>query len=103
MGDMGEVFDEMRKITKKRHQAFYKLNHELMKAQKFFAYTVRNSGETLCFRIPGKPRVDFYPSTGRWRNLETKIMHRGGGVAFLNWYHKQVMANDQEKSVSSIP
>ena len=49
-----------------------------------------NKGETLLFREPGKTKVDFYPSTGRWkfmRNGQTRI-YSGGAVKFLEWYKK---------------
>lgn len=53
--------------------------------------------ETAClFREKGKPWVDFYPHTGRWRavgpNLAEKLkgkVFRGGAQAFLAWYAKE--------------
>jgi hypothetical protein len=48
-------------------------------------------GDGAClFREPGKPRVDFYPSTGRWRTVgrEPEKVHRGGARAFIAWYAK---------------
>lgn len=49
-------------------------------------------GETLLFRRPGKPAVDFYPSTGRWKVVSgprNGTVLRGGAMRFLSWYEKQ--------------
>lgn len=45
--------------------------------------------EACLFREPGRPRVDFYPSTGRWRVVGGGRTFRGGAGAFLKWYQKQ--------------
>lgn len=59
--------------------------------------------DAVLFREPGKPRVDFYPPTGRWRLVgegpdrrfrccqrgEDGRTFRGGARAFLAWYAKQ--------------
>lgn len=46
-----------------------------------------NSAETILFRQKGKPKVDFYPSTGRWRHAGKT--HNGGADAFIKWYKEQ--------------
>ncbi|WP_454691178.1 hypothetical protein [Achromobacter aloeverae] len=48
-----------------------------------------NNGETILFRQPGKPKVDFYPSTGRARIDGTAARSFGGARSFLAWYAKQ--------------
>jgi len=62
--------------------------------------------DACLFREPGKPRVDFYPATGRWRvvgagpdrRFTRSIFQprgkdgrtfRGGAKDFLGWYQKQ--------------
>lgn len=50
--------------------------------------TVTNAGESILFREPGKPKVDFYPSTGRWRIPGTSITFNGGAKKFLRWYER---------------
>jgi len=51
-----------------------------------------NNGECVVIRPdqslhPGKPKVDFFPSTGRWRaNNKT---FSGGANAMITWYHNQ--------------
>lgn len=51
-----------------------------------------NYGESLVFREAGKPKVDFFPSTGRWRIPDKNQTFRGGAEAFLSWYAKQTAA-----------
>ncbi len=51
-------------------------------------FELRNDGEAVLFRQPGKPAADFYPSTGRWRSGERT--YTGGAHAFLDWYRRAV-------------
>lgn len=52
-------------------------------------HKVTNNGECFCFREKGKPRVDFYPSTGRWRVVGQSLTYKGGAERFLRWYTEQ--------------
>lgn len=37
-----------------------------------------------------QPKVDFYPSSGRWREVgPSKRNHSGGAQRFLDWYADQ--------------
>lgn len=49
-----------------------------------------NNWECLIFRERYKPKVDFYPSTGRWREVgPSKRNYSGGAQKFLEWYASQ--------------
>lgn len=85
MGDMGEVFNEMTKDRKQRHKEWHSTNRAIID-ESGIAYT--DKGETLIFREGWKPKVDFYPSTGRWRVAGEKLTYRGGAKKFLKWYNK---------------
>ena len=58
-------------------------------------YGVKNNGQVLIvnevskykYHLTGKPQVQFWPSTGRWRARGKTFS--GGAKAFLNWYKKQ--------------
>ena len=52
-------------------------------------FTVSDEGRCLSFRETGKPMVDFYPETGRWRRMKPKWVGGLGAEAFLNWYRAQ--------------
>ena len=52
-------------------------------------FTVSDEGRCLSFREAGKPMVDFYPETGRWRRMKPKWVGGLGAEAFLNWYRVQ--------------
>jgi len=55
-----------------------------------YEFTTKNHGESLLFREEGKPPIDFYPGTGRWRIVGVGAKtFRGGATAFLSWYSKQ--------------
>lgn len=87
MGDMGDVFRDMRKDKQNRHTEMHTTNRYVIgESGLYFA----DRGETLLFRQPDKPRVDFYPSTGRWKNIDdNNKIHKGGAKAFLKWFAKQ--------------
>jgi hypothetical protein len=53
------------------------------------SFTVSDEGRCLSFRERGKPMVDFYPETGRWRRMKPKWVGGLGAEAFLNWYRAQ--------------
>lgn len=89
MGDMGEVFSAMREAKRERHEEWKRLNMAALNASEI-SFTVTNYGETICFREQGKPRVDFYPSTGRWRVVGSNSKAISGGAhKFLDWYKRQ--------------
>jgi hypothetical protein len=57
-----------------------------------FAYRLTNNSENVLFREPGKPHVDFYPSTGKWRRIHDGshgYINSGGVEVFLEWYARQ--------------
>ena len=61
--------------------------------------------ETSClFREAGKPRVDFYPHTGRWRVVGVeKFRTKGGGAkVFLVWYEKQGTKANWQSNASTV-
>lgn len=95
MGDMGEVFKGMSEARKERHSRWRTQNILALQATQFI-YTVTNNGETFLFREAGKPKVDFYPSTGRWRVSGIKQTFHGGGKLFIQWYRKQRVAEVSE-------
>lgn len=87
---MADDFAAMKAHRQQQHAAWKKKNTEILSASGAI-FTVTSHGETLMFRMSGYPRVDFYPSTGRWRvvgNGNQRPM-RGGAESFLRWYEKQ--------------
>lgn len=88
MGEMGDAFRAMREEKRERHANAARDNLAVIEAS---GVTFRAAGEeTLVFRERGKPRADFYPSTGRWRDVDDGRTYRGGAAAFLGWYEKAV-------------
>lgn len=85
MGDMADDFAAMKAHKQQQHADWKRKNMEILNASTLIFVTT-NGGETLCFREPNKPRVDFYPSTGRWRIPGTSITFSGGASKFLRWY-----------------
>jgi hypothetical protein len=79
------ILDDLRK---ERHRDWKAENLDVLRTCGI-PYSIVNNGETVLFRERGKPKVDFYPSTGRWRNVGPKARTFGGGaMQFLEWYAK---------------
>ena len=94
MGDMGDVFREMTRLKKERHENWNKSNKLILmdaRTAGIVDFKEASGGECMLFREKGKPKVDFYPSTGRWRRSDCRGSKAigGGAEAFLNWYAKQ--------------
>lgn len=83
MNETTEMWREVRKDKQERHAKLYQQNKSILVAS---GIPFEDKGETLLFRQPNKPKVDFYPSTGRWK-YKNDFM-RGGAKAFLEWYRK---------------
>jgi hypothetical protein len=87
MGDMGDDFAAMNAHRQQQHAEWKRMNMAALNASSV-VFTTTNYGETLLFREPGKPKVDFYPSTGRWRVAGVKKTFSGGAQRFLGWYKR---------------
>lgn len=89
---MSEQTDYFRAIQQHRRDEHANQKEENTKAiaASGLKFKSTNSGECLCFREPGKPKVDFYPSSGRWRDVGvSKRNYSGGAQKFLDWYAAQ--------------
>lgn len=88
MGDMGDIFNDMRKHKKETH-ARYKSENMRVIADSKIPCTVKD--EVILFREHGKPKVDYYPSSNSWKHIKkpNNRMMYGNAVRFLNWYKKQ--------------
>lgn len=84
MSEEAELWNKIREDRKKQHEEWWQLNtDELRKSG--IRYRVA-SEECYIFRNVGKPSVDFYPSTGRWRVAGLSRTFSGGATKFINWY-----------------
>ena len=86
MGDMGEIFREMKADRQDRHRTYWAKNMSALE-KSGLEFRVANR-ECVLFRETGKPSVDFYPSTGRYRVNGGKA-RSGSAERFINWYEKQ--------------
>jgi len=82
-----DIYKAMKEERQQRHQKWNKLNKDIL-----FACGLKykqTSSECFTFRNEGKPKVDFYPSTGRWRDTDLNKTYSGGAKQFVEWYNKQ--------------
>lgn len=76
----------LRKRRQQNHQEWAAANLAVLQMSGL-TYTVRP--DALIFREPGKPRVNFFLTTGRWYDIEANKTFRGGATKFVEWYAKQ--------------
>lgn len=88
MSGMGEIYRDMTANKKERHKEWKTINTDIIESSGL-KFESTNNGETILFREHEQIKVDFYPSTGRWK-FHGK-MFRGGARQFLNWYKKQII------------
>lgn len=85
----GDVWRSNRARLRSKHAANKTENTRLI-VQSGLPHVITNSGETISFRQPEKPPVDFWPSSGKWRICrEKEVTYNGGAASFLGWYAKQ--------------
>lgn len=95
MSGVSEGLQEMRELKRQRHNKWQRDNMQIIAASGL-QYTVRE--HSLLFREEGKPKVDFYPSTGRWQS--SGQTHSGGAKKFIAWYKAQVVDAKSEAVTS---
>ena len=83
-----DYFAASKEFRKEMHREQKAANLGVLK-ESGLKFCSTNNGENLLFREKGKPKVDFYPSTGRWRVAGLRGTFNGGGAAFINWYTEQ--------------
>ena len=82
-----EDFEIFKIVRNEEREERRKINWEILNKCNI-PFKITNNDECCSFREPGMPKVDFYPSSGRWC-VAGKKASRGGAMAFLNWYAKQ--------------
>lgn len=88
MGDMGIAFRGLRRLQKGRKADMRERNLEVLGGSGL-EFDFRDVNGGICrFREPGKPKVYFFLTTGRWTG-GGKVFS-GGARSFLGWYEKQV-------------
>ena len=81
MGDMGDDFRAMHDAKVLRHELWHDTNTKVL--NKSGLIYKKASHECYCFRDGLK--VDFYPSTGRWKDLSTGKTYSGGAHNLIGW------------------
>lgn len=87
ISDETDEWAEHKKEIQERHAEWWENNTKILKGSGL-PFRVA-SRESYIFREIEKPKVDFYPSTGRWSDVGTGRTYSGGATSFINWYKKQ--------------
>jgi hypothetical protein len=85
MSEQTEVFQAMREQRRQQHAEWKYQNTLYLREHGLFG-KMSNRGECISFTRPIK--VDFYPSTGRWRHQGKTA--GGGAEKFVTWYNAKM-------------
>jgi len=88
MSDVGDDYRVLNQLKKDRHARWFEQNTQTLYESKI-PYT--DKGEAFLFRETGMKKIDFYPSTGRWKfNIgKERFVKNGGAKKFLTWYKEK--------------
>jgi hypothetical protein len=79
--DVKEMYNSRKLWKQKEHRKLHELNTKILK-DSCVKYTIASHE---CYLFRGKRNADFYPSTGRWRDIDKRYTKRGGATLFLKW------------------
>lgn len=83
---MSEMYKSLNEDKKKRHREMHKNNTEIIDKSGIEYH--KASYECYSFR-KSPLLIDFYPSTGRWKDLLTHKVYKGGAHNFIGWLANQ--------------
>ena len=94
MGDMGDMYRDWKAGKKEKRAKREAANLEKIRqwieegeegdAKHLF---VKHFSGNIQFALPGKPKIDFYPTKNKWR--KGKVIYYGNAEKFIEWYDKQ--------------
>ena len=82
MREIGELYSLHNKAKKDRHREAHRANTDILVKSRL-KYIIA-SYECYLFR-DDKISIDFYPSTGRWKDNKTGRMFKGGSHNLIGW------------------
>jgi hypothetical protein len=85
MGDVGDDFRAFKEHKKSVRQSRFEKNMKFFEEHMKGRYEYKVGASVILLRETGKPKIDFYPHTGRWK-CRGKMF---GGIDFLSWYEKK--------------
>lgn len=86
------MWREHKKDIQNQHAEWRKDNLAILSSSGI-KFGATNNGECLVFRLVDYPQVDFYPSTGRWRDIKSGRTYNGGAKLFISWYKSHSLTN----------
>jgi len=90
MSELGDLFAGSKQRKQERHGKWKEQNIRLIRESGLPFRFSSASQETMLFREKRKTKVDFFPSTGRWRVPGYFKTWTGGAEVFIGWYKREV-------------
>lgn len=89
MGDMGEYFRQMRSEGKMAKAERAEKARERLESTGLKFRWLALAHTAIIRKRDGAPKnVDYYPSTGKWKDIDTRRMHHGSIEDFIRWLSK---------------
>ena len=86
---MDNAYASMREEKKLRHADWKEKNTKILQAGGLDIVFTDEWSNTAILREEDKPKIDFYLTTGRWKNVARDKIYSGGAQKFLQWYKEQ--------------
>jgi hypothetical protein len=83
-----EIYREFKALRQKRHREWREINTAVLDASGIPYKRADYTGNCYLIREVGRPKVDYYPSTGRW--VSGGQVYNGGATKFIRWYRSAV-------------
>jgi len=83
MSEIGDDFKEYKAWVDKRKLDYYSLAKWIL-SKTTFKYEIKDENRVILFREHDKLKVDYYPSTGKWKYKDR--IFKGSIYKFISWY-----------------
>ena len=83
--DIGDMYASLKQDRQHRHADWHQTNTRILDESGIDYKKASHE----CYTFRGDRNADFYPSTGRWKNIDTGRMHSGGAQRFVGWYKRE--------------
>jgi hypothetical protein len=88
-----EIYRQFKELRQERHRQWREINTNILDVCGIPYRKADVFGNCYLIREEGKPKVDFYPSTGRW--VSGGQTFSGGASKFIKWYGDQVALSEE--------
>ena len=95
MGELSELYRDWNQHKKEVKENNFLKNVKYLQDNKL-EFELNFSNSTCHIRRGNFLRVDYYPTTNKWIDLNNKNkLYKGNVISFVNWYNKRLSLNKE--------